>query len=371
VYAAAHVVLEPGYARVDHRVDRPGTGAEILAHIDWDGTTRLRRELADRGFAIAEAMDTAQRFSLGWPAARRLIEACGALQLATGFVAGAAVDHLPQVPDVETLVAGMAYQAEVIQQAGGEVILLPMPQLVDWGLGPADYVAVYRSILERIDGPVYVHWLGEMFLPSLAGYFPGDSFRAVMDLDPGKVRGAKLSLLDADREVELRRHLAANDQVMLTGDDFNFAGLIAGTGDDGVGFAPVTGSTRIGDRQVPTGEFSHALLGIFDGISRPASLALRLLAHGRHADYLRVMSATQELSRVVFRAPTAFYKSGLAFLAWLDGRQDNCMLVNHEELLRDAAYYVAVAELASAAGVLTDAALAARRLGDWLTGLRG
>jgi hypothetical protein len=359
VYAAAHVVMQESYWDVDHSIQRPGSAAEVHEHIDWDTTMRFRRHLDDLGFSVAEAMDTAQRFSLGWIGARKLIEECGAMRLANGFVAGAGTDHLDDVPDVKTLVDGVVYQASLIRAAGGEVILLPMQQLTKWEADTDTYVDVYRSIIDQVEGPIYVHWLGEMFLAELAGYFPGDSFLRVMRLDPEKVRGAKLSLLDAEREVELRRHLLAEDQIMLTGDDFNFSSLIEGDGES-------TGSATIGRRDVPIGAFSHALLGIFDGIARPASVALQCLARGDKQDYREIMEPCQDLSRVVFCEPTCFYRSGLAFLAWLDGHQDNSMLVNHEEAARDAAHYVRVAELASRCGVFRDANVAVDRLREFL-----
>jgi len=361
VYAASHVVMDAAYAAVTHTVEDPGGPDEIESHIDWVATMGLRRTLAERGFAIAEAMDTAQRFQIGWRSARRLIEECGRLRLPTGFVAGAGADHLEFVADPAALIDGVVYQASLIRAAGGEVILLPMPELCRWGAGPDVYVDVYQSILAQVEGPVFIHWLGEMFLPELAGYFPEDSFLRVMNLDPDKVRGAKLSLLDADREVRIRAHLAGNQQVLLTGDDFHFAGLIAGSED---AVAAPSGSTRVGRRDVLTGEFSHALLGIFDGISLPASVALRHLAAGRGDDYFRIMTASERLARVIFAAPTTHYKAGLAFLAWLNGQQDNPMLVNHEERSRDLAHFARVAELASEAGVLEDASMASERLGS-------
>ena len=349
VFAAPHVAMLESYRDVYHSVAAPSAPEEIVLHVDFATTMRLRVDLDALGFGIAEAMDTAQRFSLGWVGAQLLIEECGRLDLAHGFVAGAGTDHLPSVEDRAALVDGVVYQSSVIRAAGGDVILLPMPQLCSWGCSAAEFVAVYRDILAQVEGPIYIHWLGEMFLPEVRGYFPADSFRRVMDLDPHKVRGAKLSLLDADLEIELRRHLAANDQIMLTGDDFHFASLIAGTGD-----------------AAEDGQYSHALLGIFDAIARPASIALQFLARGERSPYFTIMNAAEALSRVVFSEPTRFYKSGLAFLAWLDGRQDNRMLIQHEENARPVSYYAEVAQLASDAGVLRDAALAAERFEQFL-----
>ncbi len=315
---------------------------------------RLRRELDELGFGVAEAMDTAQRFHVGWPVASQLIERCGALNLRNGFVAGAGVDHLDEVRSEQELVEGVCFQARKIQAAGGIPILLPMLWLARQGADEETYVRVYSSIIASLEGPLFVHWLGEMFLAELAGYFPGQSFRRVMACDPSKVRGAKLSLLDAPLELELRAELAQRDQLLLTGDDFHFAALIDGP--------PPTGSTQLGNRDVAIGEFSHALLGIFDGVARPASLALQHLARGDRETYCELMTPCEALGAHLFGAPTAHYKAGLAFLSWLNGAQSNAMLANHEERARSLEHYVEAARLASRAGVITDAAGAAARL---------
>jgi hypothetical protein len=351
------------YSGIPHSVVDPGSPEEIEDHIDWPATMALRSNLAAKGFAIAEAMDTAQRFRIGWPSARRLIEECGRLSLPTGFVAGAGTDHLAKVAGMAELIDGVLFQANWIQANGGEVILLPMPELPRWDLSSDQYVEVYRSIIDELDGPVYVHWLGEMFLPELAGYFPGDSFERVMSLDPSKVRGAKISLLDSVREVEIRRALRGSDQVVLTGDDFHFSSLIAGGERAAAG---AEGVTTIGSRRVPFGDFSHALLGIFDAIASPASLALQRLAQGDEEGYFHLMAPAEALSRVVFEPPTTYYKSGLAFLSWLNGAQSNPMLVNHEQTMRASSYYVRITDLASKAGAIKDAGIAAERLQGFL-----
>jgi hypothetical protein len=355
-YAAAHIVMRDAYRDVAHTPESPGRPEEIAEWIDWEATRGVRAHLDAHGFGIAEAMDTAQRFSIGWTNARRLIEECGALKLANGFIAGAGVDHLEDVRTKTELVDGVVYQARTIQAAGGEVILLPLPWLPRNGASEADYVEVYGSIIAELEGPLAVHWLGEMFLPELAGYFPGDSFTQIMALDPSKVRGAKLSLLDAELEVRLRRELATRDQIMLTGDDFHFARLILG-GDASSSSTLVpeaAGTTRYGQREVATGDFSHALLGVLDGIAEPAGLALQRLASGDGASYLELMTPCEALGRTLFEAPTAHYKAGLAFLAWLNGRQPNAMLANHEERSRSRDHYLRVAELAARAGALQD-----------------
>ena len=340
-FAAAHVVMKPGYAGFGHSLGSPGDPSEVASQIDWETTFALRRRLAGHGFGIAEAMDTAQRYEIGWRIAERLIEGTGALRLARGFVAGASTDHLEALLDPEQVAEAWAWQANRILAAGGTPVLLPQPALTAWKLDADRFVAVYRGAVERIDGPLYLHWLGEMFHPAMRGYFPGDSFERALALDPEKVRGAKLSLLDADQERRVRRAIAPRGQIVLTGDDLHFAELIAGD-------AP--------------GDFSHALLGVFDAVAAPAGLALRFLAHGRRDRYHQLMAPCEALGQAVFEPPTRHYKAGLAFLAWLNGWQDNLMLVNREDLSRDREHLLRVARLASAAGCLEDAALAAERL---------
>ncbi len=358
-YAAAHVVLRPEYAQLGHSLAAPGAHEEIAAHVDWQATMRLRRALDGHGMGIAEAMDTAQRFFLGWPAARRLIAECGALRLANGFCAGAGTDQLARVRGKADLVDAVVEQCAFIAANGGVPVILPMPWLTANGAGEQDYVDVYGAIVQQVSGPVFVHWLGEMFLPALRGYFPGDSFRRVMAQDPAVVRGCKLSLLDADFEVRMRRELLPREQIVLTGDDFHFGRMLLGDG------RPPAGETTIGSRRVALGDFSHALLGILDAIARPTQLALRALERGDVAGFTARMAACEELGRHVFAAPTQHYKAGLAFLAWLNGLQDTFLLVNREERARDRAHYLRCAELARVADAVIDARTFDRRLAEF------
>lgn len=347
-YAAAHVVMLPRHALWE------GEGPAPAEEIDLESTAAVRCRLAAAGFAIAEAMDTAQRSRLGWPGARSLIETCAALDLPHGFVAGVAADHRQRIDDVGELARAVAEQAEFVRAAGGEVIVLPLPWLVEQGCDEDGYVAAYEAILAAVDGPLYVHWLGEAFAPGLRGYFPGDSFRRVMALDPTKVRGAKLSILDPGRERALRAELVERGQIVLTGDDWHFAELIDGP--------PPRAWTRVGAREVALGDFSHALLGAFDAVAEPASLALRALAAGGRELYRQLMGPAQEVARVLFEPPVAAYKAGLAFLAWLDGKQDNFLLAAREDRLRDTGHLLRVARAAARAGVFTDAEEVGRRL---------
>ncbi|MGE3171180.1 MAG: DUF993 family protein [Planctomycetota bacterium] len=364
-FAAAHVALHESYRALDHRLDRPAPAAEIAAHLDWDTTMALRRWLDDLGFGIAEAMDTAQRFFLGWDAASALIERTGAMGLRHGFCAGASTDHLPAVTDRDQLVEGVVYQCRFVARHGGIPVILPMPLLCHQRAGEQDYVDTYRRIVEQLDGPVLLHWLGPMFLPELAGYFPGGSLLAVLALDRAKIRGVKLSMLDSALEVWMRRVLLRYDQLVLTGDDFHFGRLILGgdtLGPPPAAAPPVLRHTTVGRHRVALGDFSHALLGVFDAIAAPASMALRALAAGDTAGYLRRMLPCEELGRHVFAAPTQHYKAGLAFLSWLAGRQPNAMLVRREDLARGRAHQLRAAELAFACGALPRTAIVKARL---------
>jgi len=361
-YAATHLVMADSYADVAHSLASPGSPEEIAEHIDWPATLGLRSRLDSLGFGIAEAMDTAQRFEIGWENAERLIQGCGALHTRNGFVAGAGVDHLDAVDSPTDLIDGVVLQARTIQDAGGIPILLPLLWLAENKASEEDYVSVYSEIVKQLDGPLYVHWLGEMFHPGLAGYFPGESFDRILACDPSKVRGAKLSLLDAEFERELRARILERDQIVLTGDDFHFAELIAGED------RAVLRTTKIGELDVPVGRFSHALLGVFDAIAQPASIAFEHLAAGDVAAYTKIMTPCETLGQWLFQAPTRHYKAGLAFLAWLNGLQSNAMIANHEERARDAQHYRKAFELATAAGAIEDLALAQERMleaEDW------
>ncbi|MFO1077824.1 MAG: DUF993 family protein [Planctomycetota bacterium] len=354
-FAAAHLALRDGYAEAGHSLARPGKPDEIAAHVDWATTMALRTRLDGLGFGIAEAMDTAQRFFLGWDVAGELIARCGRLGLQNGFCAGAGIDHLTNIRSPQDLVDGVAFQARAIQQCGGIPVILPMPWLSTHNAKAATYVDVYRGIVGRLDGPLLVHWLGPMFLPSLDGYFPDDSFARVMALDRAKVRGCKLSLLDDALELRVRRELLPHDQIVLTGDDFHFGRLMLGGDPRGPAPAsppPIERWTTIGGRDVALGDFSHALLGVLDGIAAPASRALAALARGDAATFLAIMGPCEELGRHVFAPPTQHYKAGLAWLAWRNGLQPNAMLVNREDLARDAAHYARCDELARACGAL-------------------
>jgi hypothetical protein len=358
-YGALHVVMRPGYRALGHSLAAPGGAAEIEQHIDWQATMQLRRDLDQDGCGVAEAMDTAQRFFLGWPAARRLIAETGALQLRHGFCAGAGTDQLKRVERHGDLVDAVVEQCAYISSHGGVPVVLPMPWLCEQQADEREFVEVYGAIIRQVRGPVLLHWLGSMFLPSLEGYFPGRSFEKVMAIDPAKVRGCKLSLLDRAFEERVRKRLLASEQLVLTGDDFHFGGLMLGDGR-----AP-SRTTWVGEREVAFGDFSHALLGILDATARPTTAALASLQRGDRQAFDAGMARCEALGQHVFEAPTQHYKAGLAFLAWLNGQQDNFLLINREDAARDRAHYLRCAELARAAGCVRDETTFAARLAEF------
>ena len=363
-FAAAHIAMLPSYAGLELAPDAAGRAAQIAAHLDWPATAELRRQLDALGFGIAEAMDTAQRFELGWPLAARLIESCGRLELTNGFVAGAGCDQLDAIGDRQELVTAVVEQARFVRAHGGLPVILPMAWLTETRADARTYVEVYEAIADGLDGPAIVHWLGEMFLPSLAGYFPGDSFRELMARCPERYVGAKLSLLDREREVALRRELRERGQVIFTGDDWNFAELMLGGSPEqrGRSVAPIEAWSSLAGRPLAQGDFSHALLGVFGAIARPVQRALACLEAGDAAGYRREMQGCEELGRWLFQPPVPHYKAGIAFLSYLDGRQPHFLLPLHAERARSDVFLIEAARLGREARVFADEALSARRL---------
>lgn len=359
-YSAAHVVFKASYADVPHTVESPGSAQEIADGIDWDATLALRTRADRFGMGTAEAMDTAQRFELGWIGARELLRRTGQLRLENGFVGGASSDHRDHIDDVDDLGEAILEQVGFVAEQGGLPIVLPQPWMTANNMGEEDYVRLYTRIADHAGTPILVHWLGEVFHSGMRGYFPGTSIDRILDHDPAKIRGIKLSLLDAEYEESLRARIDPRGQVILTGDDYNFSRLMEGRSQESREIEPLDGRPMAG------GDFSHALLGIFDATVRPSSLALQRLGRGDVEGYRALMEPCEELGRVIFEAPVQRYKSGIAFLAWLNGLQDNSMLANHEERVRDADHYLRVVEVASRAGVLENASLAAERLDEYL-----
>lgn len=344
-FAAAHVVADPFAAN-----DPTGTPA-----IDWEQTLAYRDYLLDLGFGIAEAMDTSQRgMGLSWGSAHELIKRSlkAAGQRARLIASGVGTDHLmpTDARSVDDVVRAYLEQLHAVQKLNGRVILMASRALVKVAKSPDDYVKVYSRVLKEADQPVVLHWLGEMFDPALAGYWGDTAFDATMttclaviEQNASKVDGIKISLLDDQKEVVMRRRLPSGIR-MYTGDDFNYPSLIKGD--------------RLG--------YSDALLGIFDAIAPAASAGLEALAKGDLKTYNAVMNPTVPLSRLIFRAPTQFYKTGIVFLAWLNGHQDHFVMVNGAQSTRPLPYFVEAFKRADAAGLLRKPDLAVRRMKQML-----
>ena len=340
--AAAHVVADP----------RSTKEPWLEAAIDWEATIAYRRHLWFWGFGVAEAMDTAQRgMGLDWASSLELI---GKSIQASKEVAGAEVwsgagtDHLQSAdaPSVEKVIAAYEQQCGAIEKLGGRIILMASRALCASANSPDDYARVYDRILSQVKQPVIIHWLGEMFDPALEGYWgKADHYAAmeiclsVLEKNKKKVDGIKISLLDKDKEIAMRRKLPRGVR-MYTGDDFNFAELIEG---DARGY-------------------SDALLGIFDAIAPAASQALSFLAKDETANYHEVLAPTVPLSRHIFCAPTRFYKTGVVFMAWLNGHQDHFVMVGGQQSARHVLHLAELFRLADAAGLLGDPPLACARM---------
>ena len=355
VFAAAHVAA------------RPAAGDAV---IDWESTMRFRDQLWAHGFGVAEAMDTSQRgMGLSWEQARELITrsaARAAQRRAAGAAAalacGAGTDQLAdgQSYPLAEIIGAYAEQIAFVQSAGAEVILMASRALAASARDTRDYLEVYGELLKQADQPVILHWLGEAFDPALRGYWGSPDFDTAADTvvelierASGQVDGIKLSLLDADREVALRRRLPPGVR-LYTGDDFNYAGLIRG---DATGHSDAL--------------HSDAMLGAFAAITAPAAAALAALDRGDTDGYDAAMGPTVPLSRLIFEPPTSRYKVGVAFLAWLNGGQPHFAMLAGLQRQRPARHLLQVAELAAAARALTNPDLAAERLTDLLARLAG
>ena len=340
--AAAHVVADPLSAREPW----------LEAAIDWDATLAYRRHLWSWGLGLAEAMDTAQRgMGVDWPNSLELIRRT--LDAAKDFpgavvASGAGTDHLAPRADLALgeVIAAYEEQCAAIERLGGRIILMASRALAACAKSPEDYGRVYDSILSQVKQPVIIHWLGEMFDPALAGYWGHGEHGAAMNIclevirrNAAKVDGIKVSLLDKEKEIEMRRRLPKG-VAMYTGDDFNFAELIEGDAEG----------------------HSDALLGIFDAIAPAASAALGALAAGDRAAYHEILAPTVPLARHIFCAPTRFYKTGIVFLAWLNGHQGHFVMVGGQQSARHLLHFAELFRLADAAGLLTDPELACRRM---------
>ena len=339
VLSAAHVVADPFSA------SDPGGPAAI----NWKATMAFRRHLHGLGLGIAEAMDTAQRgMGLDWPSALELIRRTRS-ELPDALVFnGAGTDQLGPADARSLDDVRRAYfeQIEAIQKVGGRLIVMASRALAAVARSPDNYVSVYGDVLARCDRPVILHWLGEMFDPALKGYWGADRFEdaletvlAIIGNNTARVDGIKISLLDKEKEIAMRRRLPAGVK-MYTGDDFNYPELIAGD-EQGV---------------------SHALLGIFDPLGPAAAYAIDRLGRGDIQGFHATLDPTVPLARLIFRAPTQYYKTGVVFLAWLNGFQDHFIMLAGAQSMRPLPYFVEVFKLADGCGLLGDPELAAARM---------
>jgi len=341
-FAAAHVVADPLTER------EPGAGSVI----DYPATLAFRRHLLDLGLNVAEAMDTAQRgMGLDWPHAKDLIR--HSLEAAEPgerdrIFSGVGTEQLAptDVRSIDDVVRAYLEQLATVQSFGGRVILMASRALARVARGPDDYAAVYARVLDEVDQPVILHWLGDMFDPALKGYWGTDGFEPALKTALGvitdrqdKIDGIKISLLDDQKEIRMRR-LLPDGVRMYTGDDFNYPDLIKGD-----------------DRG-----HSDALLGIFDPIAPAASLALKALADGDNDVYDKLLAPTVPLSRLIFRAPTPYYKTGVVFMAWLNGFQDHFVMIAGAQAMRPLRYFADIFRLADRAGLLRDPGLATSRM---------
>jgi hypothetical protein len=310
------------------------------------------------GLGVAEAMDTAQRgMGLDWPTSLELIRRSldAARDVPGALIAsGCGTDHLaPEAAkSVDDVIRAYEEQMAAIEKLGGKLIVMASRALARVAVSPADYERVYARVLSQAKQPVVLHWLGDMFDPALKGYWGSNDIDRAMDTALGiiaahasKVDGIKISLLDKDKEIAMRRRLPAGVR-MYTGDDFNYAELIAG---DGVGSAQ-------------THQQSDALLGIFDAIAPAASAALGALAAGDEARFHAILAPTVPLSRHIFRAPTRYYKTGVVFMAWLNGHQKHFVMVNGQQSTRSLPHFAELFRLADAAGLIEQPELAVQRM---------
>jgi Protein of unknown function (DUF993) len=341
-YAAVHVVADP-LAHVHPTLE---------SAVDWDLTLAYRRHIYGLGLAVAEAMDTAQRgMGMSWEATRELIRrSLGDARATPGARIGCGVttDQLSSAGPFTLEQVETAYEEQIewVERHGGQVILMASRALATCARGPEDYVRVYGKLLRQVSRPVIIHWLGDMFDPALEGYWGSPSLDVAMEVLLGivrehapKVDGVKLSLLDQKREIVMRRQFPAGVH-MYSGDDFDYPTTIRG---DEHGY-------------------SDALLGIFDVIAPAASAALHALDAGNLTRYEEILRPTLPLSRHLFGFPTRFYKTGVVFMAYLNGHQGHFRMVGGLESARSIVHLAEIFRLADQAGLLRDPDLATARM---------
>lgn len=346
-YAAAHVVPKV------HGDNTPGRPADI----DWDATLAFRRHVYSWGLGVADAMDTAQRnMGLDPAAVRELIARSAevARDEDASVVVGVNTDHVDEerIP-LDRVIDAYKEQLHFTEEHGAGPVLMASRHLARAATTSDDYRRVYGEVLASASVPVVLHWLGPAFDPELDGYFGARDWQTassvLLDIigeHPDRVAGVKMSLLNAESEVSVRERLPVGVR-MFTGDDFNYVGLIGG---DSLPSGPA-----------PVGGHSDALLGAFAAITPVASAAIQALDAGDPQRYLDVLGPTEELSRQVFAAPTPYYKTGVAFLAWLNGHQPAFQMVGGLHSARSLPHLSRIVELANAAHALEDPELARER----------
>jgi Protein of unknown function (DUF993) len=338
-YAAAHVVPRIGAENV------PGAPADI----DWDATLAFRHHIWAWGLGVADAMDTAQRnMGLDAKATRELItrSAAEARSARGALVVGVNTDHVDdEVIGLQGVIDAYLEQLHFAEDQGAETVLMASRHLARAATSAADYERVYREVLGRAGAPVILHWLGEAFDPQLAGYFGArdlaaniDTVVRIMSENVDRVRGIKMSLLDAGHEIAVRSRLPEGT-TMFTGDDYNYVGLIEGDGQ----------------------RHSDALLGAFAAMPPNASAAIQALDADDPVEYRRILGPTEALARHIFAAPTFYYKTGVAFLSWLNGHQPAFTMVGGLHSARSLPHLSTLVQLADAAAALEHPDLAARR----------
>ncbi len=343
-YAAAHVVPRVGGENV------PGAPADI----DWDATLAFRHHLWSWGLGVADAMDTAQRnMGLDTKATRELIarSAAEAREAGGALVVGVNTDHVDdEVISLPAVIDAYVEQLHFAEDQGAGTVLMASRHLARAASSPADYVHVYREVLARAGAPVILHWLGEAFDPRLAGYFGShdvstriDTVVAIMTEHVDRVRGIKMSLLDAGHEVAVRSRLP-HGTTMFTGDDYHYVDLIAGDGQ----------------------RHSDALLGAFAAVAPNASAAIQALDAEDPEEYHRILGPTEPLARHVFASPTFYYKTGVVFLSWLNGHQPAFTMVGGLHSARSLPHLSTLVRLADQAGALEVPDLAAERWNSYL-----
>ena len=347
-YSAAHVVADPLMAG----------NPWLDCAVDWDATIAYRRHLWSLGLGVAEAMDTAQRgMGMNWKASfeliRRSVDAAKDIPGAL-LASGCGTDQLAPTAarNLDDVIRAYEEQMAAIEGCGGRLIVMASRELARIARSPADYEKVYERILRQAREPVIIHWLGDAFDPALKGYWGSDDPQAAVDTALGiiaahadKVDGIKISLLDDSIETAMRRRLPPKVR-MYTGDDFNFAPLIAGDGQGGL----------------PNHQHSDALLGIFDAIAPAASAALLALAQGDQKQFDAILAPTVPLSRHIFKAPTWYYKTGVTFMAWLNGHQSHFIMVGGQQSARSLLHLAELFRLADDAGLLQKPELAIQRM---------